>query len=416
MRRTVNASVSDGVACVLGHGDVRQRVGPVGRAVLQCQLARRLEQHVHDDPLGRRQHDVLDELLALAAPAVAADELHARSGQRDLEHAGVGGVRQIQAHDLAGLGGQREFGLPGDQQDVAEAPHRGVGRLVGAERRHLTVLDEDVVERQRELTVDRRPVVGVRRDDDDVAVQPHLLVVVLADVRVVPVDAWVGERDARRVAPADRNGLLGLVRAVEAVLQTQPVPVDGRLHVALVLDVDKQLRPLGNPQGRAGDGAVVGEHPDRRVADALGHRRDAQREAVTVGELDGRSGGRRRQAGRLARELVCRSGHPVSLLVSGRGEAQSAKHSSGGRPRRAVRRGRWSWARGRPFADPTPARGGGASSATRLGAHRWPPRLRHVGPMRPGTRDRAEDGRDQRRLGLVGSAPARRAVPRCRRG
>ena len=134
VRRTVNASVSDGVAWSSRHGDVRQRVGPVGRAVLQRQLARRLEQHVHDDPLGRRQHDVLDELLALAAPAVAADELHARSGQRDLEHAGVGGVRQVQAHDLAGLGGQRELGLPGDQQDVAEAPHRGVGRLVGAER------------------------------------------------------------------------------------------------------------------------------------------------------------------------------------------------------------------------------------------------------------------------------------------
>ena len=93
--------------------------------------------------------------------------------------------------------------------------------------------------------MDRRPVVGVGRDDDDVAVQPHLLVVVLADVRVVPVDARVGERDACRVAPADRNGFLGLVRAVEAVLQAQPVPVDGRLHVALVLDVDKQLRPWG---------------------------------------------------------------------------------------------------------------------------------------------------------------------------
>ena len=41
---------------------------------------------------------------------------------------------------------------------------------MGAERRHVTVLDEDVVERQRALTVYRRPVAGVRRDDDDVAV------------------------------------------------------------------------------------------------------------------------------------------------------------------------------------------------------------------------------------------------------
>jgi hypothetical protein len=35
--------------------------------------------------------------------------------------------------------------------------------------------------------VDRRPVVGLDRVDDDVAVQAELLAVVLPDVRVVPV-------------------------------------------------------------------------------------------------------------------------------------------------------------------------------------------------------------------------------------
>ena len=55
-----------------------------------------------------------------------------------------------------------------------------------------------------------------------------------------------------------------------------------------VLDVDEDLRALRDPQRRAGDRAVVGEHPHGGVADALGHRRDPQREAVAVGELDDR--------------------------------------------------------------------------------------------------------------------------------
>ena len=93
----------------------------------------------------------------------------------------------------------------------------------------------------------RRPVVGVGRLDEDVAVQAHLLAVVLADVRVVPVDARVGERDPGREALADRHRLLRLVRAVVAVLEPQPVPVDGGLDVALVLDVDDDLRALPAP-------------------------------------------------------------------------------------------------------------------------------------------------------------------------
>ena len=47
----------------------------------------------------------------------------------------------------------------------------------------------------------------------------------------------------RGEAPADRDRRLRLMRAVVAVLQTQPVPVDGRLEVALVLDVDDDLEP-----------------------------------------------------------------------------------------------------------------------------------------------------------------------------
>ena len=105
---------------------------------------------------------------------------------------------------------------------------------------------QDVVERDAQLAVRRRPVVGVRGLDDHVAVEAHLLAVVLADVRVVPVDAGIRERDAAGEAPADGDRRLRLVRAVGAVVQAQAVPVHRRLQVALVDDVDLDLRALAD--------------------------------------------------------------------------------------------------------------------------------------------------------------------------
>ena len=109
--------------------DRRERVGPLGRVVLERQLARLLEEHVDHDPLRRRQDHRLDELLVLVAAAVAADELHPGARQRDVEDAGVGGVGQVEADDLAALRAERRFGLAADEQHVAEPPHRHVGRL-----------------------------------------------------------------------------------------------------------------------------------------------------------------------------------------------------------------------------------------------------------------------------------------------
>jgi hypothetical protein len=247
-----------------------------GVAVLQRQRAGRVEQDVDDDPLGRREDDVLDELLVLDPAAVAADELHPRARQRDLEYARVRRVGEVEAHDFAGPGGEGEPRFAGDQQHVAEAAHRRVGGLVGAEGGDLAVFDEHVVERQRELTVGRRPVVRVGGDHDAVAIQAQLLPVVLADVRVIPVDARVGEGHAGGVAATDGHELLRLVRAVVAVVQPQPMPVNRGLQVALVLYVDDDLRAFGDAQRRTRDGAVVGEHSHGGVTDALGHRRETQ--------------------------------------------------------------------------------------------------------------------------------------------
>ena len=54
----------------------------VGRAMLESHVAGRLEQHVDDRPLRRREHHLVDERLPLVAAAVAADQLHARAAER----------------------------------------------------------------------------------------------------------------------------------------------------------------------------------------------------------------------------------------------------------------------------------------------------------------------------------------------
>ena len=110
-------------------GDPGELIDAVGSLMHQRQFARLLEERVDDDPFGRRQHDLFDELLMLDPAAVAADELHPRTRQLDLEHAGVGGIGQEEPNDLSGLRGQLEIGFAGDQQHVPEATHRRVRGL-----------------------------------------------------------------------------------------------------------------------------------------------------------------------------------------------------------------------------------------------------------------------------------------------
>jgi hypothetical protein len=66
-----------------------------------------------------------------------------------------------------------------------------LGRAEGGD---LAFLDEIVVQSQDQVAVGRRPVVGIGRDDKDVAVQAEFLGVILPDVRVIPVKPGSGNR------------------------------------------------------------------------------------------------------------------------------------------------------------------------------------------------------------------------------
>ena len=162
----------------------------------------------------------------------------------------------------------------------------------------------------------RRPVVLVGWDDDDVAVQAHLLAVVLTDVRVVPVDTGVGKFQAVAERAADRHRRLSLVGAVVAIVQAKPVPVHGRFEVAVVFDVDDQLRPLADTQCRSGNRTAVGEHPHLLVADLLGDGADAKLGRVAVCKVDDPRRGCLREPLGAGRESVAVLGVAVMMLHS----------------------------------------------------------------------------------------------------
>ena len=100
----------------------------------------------------------------------------------------------------------------------------------------MPVLNQQVVEREGQFPVDGRPVRRIGGLDDDRAVQAHLLREVFTHVRVVPIEAGVGELDLAAVRAAHRDRFLRLVRyTVIAVLQPQAVPVHGRFDIAAVV-------------------------------------------------------------------------------------------------------------------------------------------------------------------------------------
>ena len=70
---------------------------------------------------------------------------------------------------------------------------------------------------------------------------------------MVPVEAGVGEPQPVGEVAADGDRCLGLVGdAVVGVVEAQPVPVDGRVGVGVVADVDGDLDALADPQGGPG--------------------------------------------------------------------------------------------------------------------------------------------------------------------
>src|SRR6266704_5417018 len=136
---------------------------------------------------------------------------------------------------------------------------------------------------------------------------------------VVPVDARV--RKAHAVGETTPNGdrchhsLVGARGdAIEAVLQAQAVPMHRGFQIRLVGKMDGHFAALRHLQGGPGDRAVVGQHLDGELADALAHLFGPQFEDIVRLQDDDLGSDRVRKPRRVPRERV---GHSVHIFAVG---------------------------------------------------------------------------------------------------
>ena len=111
------------------------------------------------------------------------------------------------------------------------------------------------------------------------------------------------------------------MRSVEAVLKAQSVPVNRGVHVALVLDVDHDLGALLHLEDGPRDRAVVGQHPDCRLAQALGHGGHSKLEFLAVCQFHELGCVRLRKARGVCRKMIGVVAHVApAISVSDMGE------------------------------------------------------------------------------------------------
>ena len=110
--------------------DVGEGIGAIRCLVLEDEVARLVEHDVHDHPLAGSEDHGVDELLVLDAATVAANQLHPRARENDVEDPRVGGIREVEAEDFVLLRLQRRESVsPAMSKEVAEAAHGHVGHL-----------------------------------------------------------------------------------------------------------------------------------------------------------------------------------------------------------------------------------------------------------------------------------------------
>ena len=186
----------------------------------QRHLPRFAEAHVHDVPLGGRDHHTLDPRLALKRPGVRRDELHPRAGERQVQRARVRHVREVEAHHFPATHRQPIPGLTVHEKQVAEPTHQRVGRCFLPPRNQAGIADQQVLQHQKLFAIGGNLRAGLPHEN--VAVQAERLLDVLANVRMVPVNTSVREPQfvGERVAdPGD---------AVERVVQPDAMPMNAR--------------------------------------------------------------------------------------------------------------------------------------------------------------------------------------------
>ena len=197
---------------VVGHGDRAKRVN--GRekftpyvvdglhVVRDGELAGCVEPGLDHVTLRRRDEHTLDPLLPLELADVGAHHLHPCVTKNHVVGTGVRDVREQEPDNLTSFDAQVIIWLAVEQEEVAESSHETEVAGFLAERHDLFPIHEEIVEYQDFFSIDRIVIVGIRRLDEHVPIQAQLLLDVLPNVRMIPINTGIRKMNLIDEAPA----------------------------------------------------------------------------------------------------------------------------------------------------------------------------------------------------------------------
>ncbi len=226
------------------------------------------EQHLNHCPFRWAQGHAVRPRFSFVCAAVGADKLCLRAAYREPERPGVRGIRDVETDDLSPIRLERVVLFSVHEEDVPVTAHEGAVGAVFIQT-DLTFLNEDVVKKEWYLAVHGIPIRLVGRHHQEVAVQTQFLLVILPDMRVIPIYARVRELQLIHKGFAWLHFFLRRLRAVKGIVHPDAVRMQQGLHIGGVREVHGDFRTLRNLDGRPRNRAVVRKHAVGLTADLL---------------------------------------------------------------------------------------------------------------------------------------------------
>ena len=160
------------------------------------------------------------------------------------------------------------------EEHVPEPAHEGVRCLLAPKWDELPVVaDEEIVENECFHMIRCREVVTARRPHHQIPIEAEVLLDVLADVGVVPVDPRIREVQVVREGATGSHGPLREVRyAIESVVEPNPVPMNRGWLIERIDELDDDRRALRDADQRPGVLSVEAIHREAVAVQQARHR------------------------------------------------------------------------------------------------------------------------------------------------
>ena len=218
---------------------------------------------------------------------ISGNQLHFRVPEAHVEGAGVRGVRQRETDDRPARDRKVVFSLSTCKHRVPEPSHECMIGFLLAIRHRQSIIEQNVIEHDDFLTIHRIIEIAIFRNDPQIAIETHVLLQILADVRVVPEHSFIRHFYGVDETLPRFDGLLrDACRAIELVFQTETMPVNRRRNIDVIFHVHREGRSLFYFEQRPGDLAVIRIHRKLLSIDGVAHKARIEGNSLTVIHFD----------------------------------------------------------------------------------------------------------------------------------